>query len=1146
MNTVRKFALLRRASLPTAAIMLVSTLAVFSQHVENLSAAGCPSGYGLYGAEEARMSPYSRALDVATGVDPLCVLDKHPESASEVNAMFSQRAAIQSAPDGIVPAGAGWRATRQKDEVRKRGQSFHNGHEWVSVGNGPLQSGDPGYGVSSLGLIELAGRVNDLVYVPPTDFYQPDTLIASVGQGGVWISDQSAANWASIGDDLPTQVIGAVAYTPAGGGTIFALTGDDSLGFHSKEGLGGYFTIDGGHRWHKAKGLPEDAFGFKMAVDPSNPKIVYAATSSGLYRSTDVGRSFRNVNLPTGDCAGKSNRVKGCLLANYVTDVIVIEPGGFTDEEGGRVLAAVGWRGGNATNADGTVQSPANGFYVSETGAANTFERTGTVGLPEQARIGRTEIGAASGPDQNHNYVYALIQDAVLLRGGLPGIDAPGADRTLAIPTVLHGIYVSPDFGATWTMMAQGLELQSATTGSALGVTPALGLGPGVQAWYNLWIKPDPTRAAGGIPTRLVFGLEEVWQNEGIGIPLTGKTSFKVIGRYFSGRTCLFLVQDVPCATNRQEALTPTTTTHPDQHTGLFIPDGSGGVTLIAGNDGGVYRQYAPATVEFQNANWGLGNNRGFNTLMPYDAVRSADGTIWMGLQDNGTAKIVDVKKNGRIIERGRQIMAFGGDGFFVATHPTNGKIAYGETPGGSMRATQDGGYTWSAMSPPITAGQFSNPFVMDPFDPDHLLTAGNEVVVTTGGPGTGASDWAEVFDLGTAKHPGDAEAEPVPDEDPVNQMTAVDLVGAAGYVGFCGVCDILNSKTPFLNGLATNVGGAKAPKKGSPDGWHIAKANGLPNRWISSIAIHRMNPKIVTVTLGGYGRRWTPPGTLDKPDAKRVGSGHVYVSVDAGENFFDISANLPNAPVNWVTLRNSQIIVATDYGVFISVPEFRCDDYSAPTCNKWQQLGNGLPATPVHTVRLSHGDPNLLIAAAHGRGVWAYRFSRPAFGPPKGTPRIPPPAFLGKVVAGPFGFELDAEGWTTETNNDLTTWERSAPGDGSANSFQVQHYADESTATLRSPKMTLTERSTVRVTWSEWINTEPDFDFMWLDWSADGKKWNPVHASNGVDPTFNEVTTEFVAPKGGLWLRFRMSSDALVSSPPFTGVWIDDIRIER
>src|SRR5690349_24050997 len=48
--------------------------------------------------------------------------------------------------------------------------------------------------------------------------------------------------------------------------------------------------------------------GFKAAVDPTNPKVVYAATGAGLFRSSNGGRSFANVKLPTGPCAGKGLR----------------------------------------------------------------------------------------------------------------------------------------------------------------------------------------------------------------------------------------------------------------------------------------------------------------------------------------------------------------------------------------------------------------------------------------------------------------------------------------------------------------------------------------------------------------------------------------------------------------------------------------------------------------------------------------------------------------------------------------------------------------------------------------------------------------------------------------------------------------------
>src|SRR3712207_8336431 len=49
-------------------------------------------------------------------------------------------------------------------------------------------------------------------------------------------------------------------------------------------------------------------------------------------------------------------------------DALPISPGGATEEKGGQVLAAVGWRGGQAENRNGTPQSPNNGLYFSEKG----------------------------------------------------------------------------------------------------------------------------------------------------------------------------------------------------------------------------------------------------------------------------------------------------------------------------------------------------------------------------------------------------------------------------------------------------------------------------------------------------------------------------------------------------------------------------------------------------------------------------------------------------------------------------------------------------------------------------------------------------------------------------------------------------------
>src|SRR5438128_1109640 len=102
----------------------------------------------------------------------------------------------------------------------------------------------------------------------------------------------------------------------------------------------------GDGNWTPASTTPLDAS--NQDFDPTNANIVYAATGDGLFRSTDDGQSFTNVNLRTSpDCQGNSFK-KDCFLANMVTDVVVQGPANSNtsgpNAKPGSVLAVVGWR----------------------------------------------------------------------------------------------------------------------------------------------------------------------------------------------------------------------------------------------------------------------------------------------------------------------------------------------------------------------------------------------------------------------------------------------------------------------------------------------------------------------------------------------------------------------------------------------------------------------------------------------------------------------------------------------------------------------------------------------------------------------------------------------------------------------------------
>jgi photosystem II stability/assembly factor-like uncharacterized protein len=984
------------------ALAVAVPLAVSGGPGSTSAAAVCPPGYRpvgaarggtASGADEKRLLD---AVDGATVPTGSCVSVKAPETAAELSLMAREEGMRRSAPFDTVREGAYTAALAQRRTIAQAAPIAGTDGTWTPVGTTPLIGKDennPYPEVDGLGLRDQAGRIQDFSWDAANE-----VLYASVAGGGVYKTKDLGETWVDVSATLPNLTVGSVAYSPANGGTLVVITGDSNGGGNSLKGTGAYWSNNDGATWTKSAGVPDGMLGFRAVFDPTSPLEVYVATGGGLFRSLDAGKTFANVNLPTGACAGQP-AVHPCFFANQVTDVVIQSPDEF-ENAGGRVVAAVGWRAGMLNDRDGHPQAEGNGLYGSDSGDPDSFERIDQPGdgFASQAEIGRTELGTTEGSDQNHDYLYAIVQDAVKFNGGVPVTDAN--DGTGAVVygynNVLNGIYVSGDFGDTWTLMANGEQLaQSAVAnGSSLsGIGGALGFAPGVQAWYNEFIRPDPTRtdALTGAPTRLLFGLEEVWANEATTVPQVGPSAFHVIGRYFSDEQCGILVlgrpEGVPCETDR---LNPSeTTTHPDQHGIIFLPgEDEGSVHLFIGNDGGVYRQSVGVGEEFVQTGWGDGMQDGFHTLLPYGVAVAKDGVIWSGLQDNGHMKITT---------DGRQYSTYGGDGTWALVDPNDSNVAYEATPNAAMSFTTDGGVSWNSMSPGVTNSMFVTQFEMDPLDPDHLIVSGTEVMEKLDGA-TG-SGWTEVFNLGANG------------EFP-NRGTAVDVIGNASYVSFCGQCDVVTGLGEFASGIATNVGGEEPGEAGSTAGWHVAEAAGLPERFVNSVVIDPDDPSTVYVALGGYGRRWVPPGA-NGDAAENVGEGHVYKSTDAGATFTDISGNLPDVPANFLVVRGGQILAGTDFGVF-----------AAPTRNggTWGLLGDEyeLPLAPIVHMVLKPGDPNTMIVSTFGRGIYSYSFADPApVGPAPSNPPAPitPPPPLPSTGSGALPAALGllmlvASGW--------------------------------------------------------------------------------------------------------------------------------------
>ncbi len=98
----------------------------------------------------------------------------------------------------------------------------------------------------------------------------------------------------------------------------------------------------------------------------------------------------------------------------------------------------------------------------------------------------------------------------------------------------------------------------------------------------------------------------------------------------------------------------------------------------------------------------------------------------------------------------------------------------------------------------------------------------------------------------------------------------------------------------------------------------------------------------------------------------ERFGQGHVFKTTDGGQNWADISGNLPDIPVHVIVVDERPAIdvlyVGTDIGVY----------RSTNGGTTWTELGTNLPNTLIADLEL-HRSSNTLIAATHGRGIWSY-----------------------------------------------------------------------------------------------------------------------------------------------------------------------------
>ena len=153
------------------------------------------------------------------------------------------------------------------------------------------------------GTVATAGRVSAIA-IHPTDM---NIIYAGAAQGGVWRSDDAGENWRPLTDRECSLAMGSIAIDPVNPDIIYAGTGEQHFSGDSYYGCGVLRSLDAGETWEQlgAQAYVDGGRGggariARVVIDratagSATSTTVLAASTFGLFRSTDSGRSWNLV-----------------------------------------------------------------------------------------------------------------------------------------------------------------------------------------------------------------------------------------------------------------------------------------------------------------------------------------------------------------------------------------------------------------------------------------------------------------------------------------------------------------------------------------------------------------------------------------------------------------------------------------------------------------------------------------------------------------------------------------------------------------------------------------------------------------------------------------------------------------------------------
>ncbi len=315
----------------------------------------------------------------------------------------------------------------------------------------------------------------------------------------------------------------------------------------------------------------------------------------------------------------------------------------------------------------------------------------------------------------------------------------------------------------------------------------------------------------------------------------------------------------------------------------------------------------------------------GFDMSYPYRVAG--------GLQDNGSHLGPNTNITGGSIPFEAWQRVGGGDGMYNEIEGCTNRYLYNESQFGPITRVD----LWTGERKGIRYADselrwnWNAPILISPHDCNTIFHGANKLLKSV----NMGESWEVISDDLTRADPA----------------TLTTGKGGDGNIQYATITTI--SQSPLdarVIWVGTDDGNVQVTKNGGMR-WTLVNDNipGNPGCWVSRVEASHEDPGTAYVSY-----------TCMRRDDFRA---FAYKTTDFGKSFADITANLPEEPVNVIREHpdNPRVLFAgTDFAVYVSLDGG----------GSWTRMKNNMPTQPAYDMKI-HPRENDLIVATHGRGIY-------------------------------------------------------------------------------------------------------------------------------------------------------------------------------